>query len=266
VVVGVDLAADDVTGFEVDKQIGAGADRGQVGRRLARVGALELLEQMFRDDHAARPDKRVRPERRGFLEFDLDRVVVDFRNLDVLVGADGRRRGRGVGGVLPVEHAIVGGEGLAVVPLDALLQLPDDPGEVLVDRAVLDARHLGGEDRHQIAVGVPSRERLVEDARAILVLGADREMRVQQGRALPPQQLQCPAAAGLGRRVLEVARRHRDAAMGKHLRRERGAEAERHHLAQERPPRALAVAHFLDPPTQLPFVHHHPLCDHSLIA
>ena len=46
------------------------------------------------------------------------------------------------------------------------------------------ARDLGGEHRHQIAVGVPAGERLVEDARAFLVLGADGEVRVEQRR--PP--------------------------------------------------------------------------------
>ena len=44
--------------------------------------------------------------------------------------------------------------------------------------------------RLEVAVGVPAGQRLVEEARAVLVLGADREMRIEQGRALPPQHLQ----------------------------------------------------------------------------
>ncbi len=256
VIVRVDLAADDVARLEVDEHVRTGADRREICRRLARAGALVLFEQVLRDDRVARADKRVGPERRRLFEVDLDRQVVDFGNLDVLIGADRRRRGGRIGGVLPVEHAVIGGKRLAVVPFDARFQFPDDPVDVLVDRAALGIRDLGGEDRHQIAVGVPSRERLVEDARAVLILGADREMRVQQGRALPPQELQCPAAAGFGRRVFELAGRHRDAAMGEHLGDKRSAEAERHHLAQERPSRALAGAHLLDLLTQLLFVDH----------
>src|SRR5580704_5505007 len=46
----------------------------------------------------------------------------------------------------------------------------------------------GGEDRVEMAVDVPARQRLVENARGVLVLGAGGEMRVEQGRPLPPQQ------------------------------------------------------------------------------
>ena len=40
------------------------------------------------------------------------------------------------------------------------------------------AGNLGRENGHQIAVGVPGGQRLVEDARAFLILGALREMRL----------------------------------------------------------------------------------------
>ena len=53
----------------------------------------------------------------------------------------------------------------------------------------------------EVAVGIPAGERLVEQARAVLVLGAGGEMRIEQGRSLPPQQLQRAAAAALGRLV-----------------------------------------------------------------
>src|SRR3546814_9368298 len=57
-------------------------------------------------------------ERRRLREQHLDRVVVDLLDLDVLVARDGVGRGRRVGGVFPVEEAVVGGERLAVVPGD----------------------------------------------------------------------------------------------------------------------------------------------------
>ena len=115
--------------------------------------------------------------------------------LTSLIAADRRRRGRRVGGILPVEHAIIGGERLAVVPFDALLELPGDRHAVLGEAAVRDGRDFRGEHRHQVAIGAPRGQRLIENARAVLVLGADREMRVQQRRPLPPQHLERPAAA-----------------------------------------------------------------------
>ena len=87
------------------------------------------------------------------------------------------------------------------MPLDALLQLPGDRTPSLERPPFSMARDLRGEDRHQVAVAVPAGERLVEDPRAVLVLGADGEMRVEQGRRLPPQHLERAAAAGLGRLV-----------------------------------------------------------------
>src|SRR6267142_2831839 len=52
---------------------------------------------------------------------------------------------------------------------------------------------------------IERRQRLVEDPRAVLVLGAGREMRIEERRRLPPQDLQRPAAATLGRRVRGLA-------------------------------------------------------------
>ena len=53
----------------------------------------------------------------------------------------------------------------------------------------------------------------------VLVLGADREMRIEQVGALPPQNLERSAAAALGRLVDELLarRRGRDARPGQHL-------------------------------------------------
>ena len=96
-----------------------------------------------------------------------------------------RHRGGGrIARVFPGEDDVVGGEGLAVVPGHALLQAPADDLAALEHAAVGDARDLGGEDRHQVAVVVPDGERLVEDARAFLVLGAVGEVRLEQRRRL----------------------------------------------------------------------------------
>ena len=78
-------------------------------------------------------------------------------------------------GVFPVEDDVVGGKRLAVVPGDALLQLPHHRLAVGGQRAVLAARDRGGELGLEVAIGIPGGQRLVEQAAAVLVLGADRE-------------------------------------------------------------------------------------------
>src|SRR6266850_1247459 len=53
----VQLALDHVARLEIHEAIGPGADRLEVGRRLARLVALELAEQMLGEDHAAHADE-----------------------------------------------------------------------------------------------------------------------------------------------------------------------------------------------------------------
>ena len=119
-----------------------------------------------------------------------------FDAVEILVQRDrGRRRGR-IGGELPREDHVVGGEGSSVMPLDAFLEVPYHPGAVPGDPAVLEARQLGGQERHEIAFWIEVGERLVEDPRAFRVLDADREVRVEDGRRLPVEQPQrAPAAS-----------------------------------------------------------------------
>src|SRR2546425_2676577 len=219
----VQLAAHDVARLEVDEAIGAGPDRLEVRRRLARLGALERLEQVLGKDHAAVAAEAVRPERRRILEHELHRVAVELVDArDVLVRADrGGRRG-GIRRVLPVEDDVVGGERLAVVPHDALLEPPPDRLAVLGDRAVLAGPDLAGQDPHDVAVGVAGPEPRAEDARAVLVLGAGGEMRVQQRRRLPPEDLQRAAAAAPGRRVLHLRLRLGHAGQARRRRRAEG--------------------------------------------
>jgi hypothetical protein len=86
------------------------------------------------------------------------------------------------------------------MPLDVALELPGDREAVLRDAAVVEGRHLGREDRHQVAVGIERRQRLVEEPRAVVVLHADREVAVQDAHRLPPERLELSAAATPGGR------------------------------------------------------------------
>src|ERR1043166_1280067 len=107
-------------------------------------------------------------------------MVVDLLDVHVLVAADrggGRRR---IGGVLPVKDDVVGRERRAVVPLHTLLEFPDDGLAILGEAAVFQVWNLGGKQWIERAIGIPARQRLIEDARAVLVLGSDREMRIEQ--------------------------------------------------------------------------------------
>ena len=241
VVARIGLAAQHVTRLEIDELVRPGAHWLDVGRVLARLGAAVLGKQVLRHDHAHGADEGLGPEGRGLGEGDAHRVGVDLLDLDVAV--DGHVDGGGgrVAAVLPVEDHVVGREGLAVVPGDALLELPGDHLAVGRQAAVVLGRNLGSERGHQVAFGVPAGQRLVKDARAFLFLGAAGEMRIQQHRALPPQQLQRAAAAAFGRLV----GRHRGLCLGhagmhQHHRGHRRRQAQADHLLDEAAPRQLA--------------------------
>ena len=170
--------------------------------------------------------------------------------------ARGHRRRRRIAREFPGEDAVVGGERLAVVPAHALLELPDDRLAVGRQAAVLACRDFGSKDRNQVGVVVPYRERLVEDARAFLVLGAVRKVRLKQGGALPPQHPQCAAAAALGRLVVRYRLRLGDAGVHQHHRGHRRGEAEADHLLDETATGQLARTHVVDQCTQFTLLHH----------
>ena len=199
VVVRVQLGPDRVSRLEVDDPIGPGADRLEVRRRLTRLRPLERLEDVLRDD-AERPAEGLEPGGVGRLVDDLERVGVELVDArDVLVGPRGDRRRRRVGRILPGEHEVVRGEGLPVVPLHVPLDLPRDRQPVPRDAAVLEGRDLGRENRDVVALGVERDQRLVEDAGAVAVLHPDGQVRVEDGGALPPEDLQLAAAPAPGR-------------------------------------------------------------------
>jgi hypothetical protein len=198
-IVGITFASDRIAGFEIDEAVRPSADRLQIRRRVARISPLVALEQVLGDDHAVGAS---RPERRRLREVNPHGERIDlFDEGGVLIAADRRGRGLRVGRVFPIEHDVLGGERLAVVPFDALLQFPGHRHAVGGDSAIFDIRDLGGEHRHQISVGIPGGQRFIKDARALLVLAAGGKMRIEQGRSLPEQHAQCPAAPGPDRLV-----------------------------------------------------------------
>ena len=255
VVVGIDFGAEHVARLEIHEHIGAGADRLQIVRRLARLGADVILEQVFWDDHAVVADKGIGPEWRRLGKGEADGEVVDLLDRDVLVAGDRDRRGLRRSGIFPVEDDIVCRERHAVMPFDAAFQLPDHRAAVLGQSIILLARNLGSEDRHQIAVIVPSRQRLVKDPGAFLVLGADGEMRIEQGHGLPIHQLQHAAAAGLGRLVGKRGRSHRDPGLAQHHPGDRRRKACGDHSLDKGPPRQLAGLDVCNQVSKFPFFH-----------
>jgi hypothetical protein len=141
------------------------------------------------------------------------------------------------------------------LPLHALLELPDDGFAVLGEAAVLEVRNLGGEERIEGAIGIPARQRLVEDARAVLVLGPDREVRIEQRRTLPPEDFQRPAATALGRLVLEFGLRPGDARIGQHLRRQRPGQSDSDHSLHKIAAREFTGLNVADQTPQCMLVH-----------
>src|SRR5260370_1042847 len=107
----------------------------------------------------------------------------------------------------------------------------------------------------EVAGGVPAGGRLVDQPRAVLVLGADREVRIEERRPLPPQHLQCPAAAALGRLVDRHRLGHRHARNRQELGRHRRRQPDRHHPLHEAAPRKPARLHITDQSAQFTFVH-----------
>jgi hypothetical protein len=80
-------------------------------------------------------------------------------------------------------------------------------------------------------------------------------VRLQQRRALPPERLQAPAAAALGRLVDGRRLRLGDAGVHQHHRRHRRGQAEADHPLDEAAPRQLAAANVLDQCTQFELLH-----------
>ena len=210
---------------------------------------------MLGDDHAAHADKGVGPVGGRLLKDHLQRMIVDLLDLDVAIGGDVIGSRVGIGRILPIEQAIIGCERLPIMPFHVLLQGPSDRQAIFRDAPALEARNLGREDGDEIAVRVPAGERLIEDARGLLILGADGEMRVEQGRGLPVEQFERTAAACLGGLIFEFRLSHGDAAIAQHLAYHRRAQAQGAHFLDEGTSRHRAGLHPRDQAAQLALLH-----------
>ena len=144
------------------------------------------------------------------------------------------------------------------MPFDAGLQLPGHRHAVGGQPAILHRGNFGGQNQLHVAVGIPAGERLIEQARAVLVLGAGGEMRIEQGRSLPPQQFQRAAAAALGRLVDGWALGHGDAADGQNLRGHGRGETEGQHALNEAAAVHAPVLHLVDHGSQFVVQHRRP--------
>jgi hypothetical protein len=251
----VELAAHGIAGLELDEPISAGADGTQVRRRLARLRPFERLEDVLGDDHAAGAAEGVGPERCRPLEHDLDGVRIEpVHTVDLAIRRERPRGGGRVGRVLPVEDDVVGGQGLAVVPDDAFLEVPDHPRAVARDAAVVHARQLRRQHRHDVAVGIEGGQRLVEDARRVLVLGARREVWIQQRGRLPPEDLQRSTTAAPRRRERRPCLRV-GACDREELGAERSGDTGAGHETQEAAPRQATASHVPQERAELRFAH-----------
>ena len=193
-----------------------------------------VRKQMLWQDHAVDADKGIGPVRRRICKPDANGEIVDFLDLDVLVAADRDSRRLGHSRIFPdAEDDVIGRERLSVMPLDAALQLPHHRAAVFRETIVLLAGNFGGQRCNQIAFGVPSRQRLVEDPGAFLILGSDSEMRVEQSHRLPIEQLQHATAAGPGRLVGDFGRGHRHSGLAQHHSGHRCRQADGDHLLEE---------------------------------
>ena len=255
VVAGVGLGAQGVARLEVNDLVRSGTYWLGVGRVLARLGSHEGLKHMLGQDGAGAAHQRFGPERHGFGITDLHRMGIDLLDFDVFVDAHCDHGGGRVGGVSGREHHVVGGEGLAIVPGDAALQLPGHGLAIGRHAAVLTTRDLGCQCGHQVAFGVPSSERLVEDAAGVLVLGATRVVRVQVHGGLPVDDLERAAAATLGRLVRNRRLGLCDALMHQQHGRHRCCQTERHQLPDKLTPRQLADAYLFNQITYFALLH-----------
>ena len=155
---------------------------------------------MLRQDQALDPHEGQGPGGSHLLEIDPHRVVVD--DLDALHSAVRRTGCRPRVGILDEvvgEADIFRGEGLAVRPADILLQLPGDRLAIGRHAAVFDGRDLGGQERHEAAVGVIAGQRLIGDTRGSPIGRTRGQVRIESFRGLPeqdPQRIACATSLG----------------------------------------------------------------------
>ncbi len=141
------------------------------------------------------------------------------------------------------------------MPFDAPFQLPDHRKAVFGQSVIFLARNFSSQERNQIAVIVPSRQRLVEYPGAFLVLGADGKMRVEQRHRLPIQKSKEAATPGLGRLVRDRGRGHRHPGMAQYHAGHRRRQADGDHFFNKGPARQPAVPDICNQISKFPFIH-----------
>ncbi len=92
-------------------------------------------------------------------------MVVEFVDTqDIVIYTPAGGAGGRVGGILPREDDIVGGEGLPIVPDHPRLQAPGDPGAIPREVTVLDAGDLLCQNRNEVPIGIDEDQGFVDDA------------------------------------------------------------------------------------------------------
>jgi len=201
----VNAIGDRIARLEVVHHVRAGADRLQVPGEGLGVRPAPILEDVLRQDRVG--ERQIPGRVRGLKSHPGGVVVRGFDVFDRAVGTEGCRAGLFGGNILPGEDDIPGGEGLAVAPLHALLQLPGDAHSIGGETPVLARRDLGGKPRHEAIVLVEVRQRLQDEAGGVGVLPAGREVRIHRGRSLPVEDFQRPRRPASARPRTDAARR-----------------------------------------------------------
>ena len=162
--------------------------------------AHAILELALLQDRQNRTDERRIRERHRHVEFDPHRVVVDcLHRADALERRRGRAAAARVQAVGRGERDVVRGERRAVGPHHVVAQRPGDRPEIPRHAAVVQGRDLGGQPGDHVAVFVVARQRLQDQRRRVDILGAARQVGIEDRRRLPVQHVQLTVGAALGR-------------------------------------------------------------------
>src|SRR5262249_39926030 len=99
----------------------------------------------------------------GLFKHHLDRMIVELTDAqDILICASSGASAW-VGGILPGEEHILGGEGLTIVPDDLLLQAPQGPGAVRRAVTLLNAGEFRRQNRDEFRIGIHRNQRFVDN-------------------------------------------------------------------------------------------------------
>ena len=214
---------------------------------------------MPRNDQPDGTNKGIGPEGCRCLEFNAYSVIIHLHDIHIAIGTGSHGRNLRIARIFPVEHHVIGGEILAIMPFHAALQFPGDGTAILRKAAIFDRGDFGRQDRLQGAIGGPAGKRLVEDAAGILIGGAGGEMGVEQRGGLPIQNLQMPATAAaraaIGRDACRRGLRIGCPGHGEKLRRHGRGKANRRHAPDKGAARHGTILHTADKAAQIVFLH-----------